>query len=341
MRYSIPRDVVLAQLNHQETEQVPYTVSFEPPVEKRLTEHYGTEAWIYSVEPYVYMAGCFDSWNTMRRIGGRQAVDAYGSLWTLTDDIAHVDVPVLENTPYQTYTYPSLESFYSPQKAKVLQRAFQRHKDSFRVCHIGAGPYELSWRLLGMENALIAMCTDEDMYTDILDHTTELLLQFIDQAAALPVDAIMIGDDWCDQRGVMFGAERWRKLFKPRYAKLYARIHKYGFKTINHVCGSVAPLIGDLIEIGLDVLESVQPEAAGMNPFELKKQYGKQLCFWGGLGCQSSVTFSTPDALRKEIATLRSEMARGGGYILAPAKTINDTVSTDNAVAILEEFTGL
>ena len=95
----------------------------------------------------------------------------------------------------------------------------------------------------------------------------------------------------------------------------------------------------DIIEIGMDVLESVQPEAAGMNPYELKKKWGDKIAFWGGLGSQSTIPLGTPDEIRQEIRRLRSEMSRGGGYILAPAKPLQPGTPTENAVAILETIT--
>jgi len=82
----------------------------------------------------------------------------------------------------------------------------------------------------------------------------------------------------------------------------------------------------------------VQPEAAGMNPYGLKEAWGDKITFWGGLGSQSTIPFGTPDELRKEIRRLRTEMSRGGGYILAPAKPLRPETPTENAVAVVEEF---
>jgi len=166
----------------------------------------------------------------------------------------------------------------------------------------------------------------------------ELLYQFVDKICELPVEAVMVADDWCDQRGPIFGAKRWREIIKPYFKELYALIHKHDKKVINHVCGNVSPLIPDLIEIGLDVLESVQPEPEGMDPLLLKKEYGKDLSFWGGLGYQKAVTFFKPEQLRAEIIRLAEGMSHGGGYILAPAKSLNVSVSTDNLMTILDTF---
>jgi len=86
------------------------------------------------------------------------------------------------------------------------------------------------------------------------------------------------------------------------------------------------------------VLESVQPEAAGMNPYELKRLWGDRLALWGGLGSQSMIPHGTPEQIRDEVRRLRTEMAAGGGYILAPAKPLQPETPTENAVALVEAF---
>jgi uroporphyrinogen decarboxylase len=136
----------------------------------------------------------------------------------------------------------------------------------------------------------------------------------------------------------MIGPERWRRFYKPRYAQIFEAVHEQNKLVIMHCCGSAAAIMGDIVEIGLDVLESVQPEAAGMNPYALKKAWGDKITFWGGLGSQSTIPFGATHEIRQEIGRLRSEMGRGGGYILAPAKPLRQETPTENAVAIVEEF---
>jgi len=190
----------------------------------------------------------------------------------------------------------------------------------------------------GFEATLVDCVAEEDFYCELLDRLTDLCLAVVDECADIPADAIMMGDDWGDQRGVLIGPKRWRRFHKPRYARIFEAIHDQGKLAVLHCCGSVAEIMGDIVEIGLDVLESVQPEAAGMNPYELKQKWGDRITFWGGLGSQSTIPFATPDELRKEIRRLRREMSKGGGYILAPAKPVRIETPTENAVALVEEF---
>ena len=117
---------------------------------------------------------------------------------------------------------------------------------------------------------------------------------------------------------------------------MYAFAHSHGKVTLHHTCGNVVEVIPDAIEIGLDVLESVQPEA--MNPYELKRRFGAELTFWGGLGLQSIVPFGKPSEVRTEVKRLCQEMGRGGGYFLAPVKPLQEDTPTQNAAAVVEAF---
>ena len=200
--------------------------------------------------------------------------------------------------------------------------------------------WETYWGIRGFENALMDCVSEPDFFAELLDHLTDLYLDQLELFADIPADAFMFGDDWGDQRGTMIGPQRWCDFLKPRYARIYEAAHAQGKIAISHCCGSVSDILPDVIEIGLDVLESVQPEAVGMNPYELKKAWGDKITFWGGLGSQSTIPFGSPGEIRSEIQHLKSEMGDGGGYILAPAKSLQPETPTENAVAVLEAFTG-
>lgn len=121
-------------------------------------------------------------------------------------------------------------------------------------------------------------------------------------------------------------------------ARLYVRTYEADKHVLTHCCGSIVEILPDVIEIGLDVYESVQPEAKDNSPYELKRKYGDKLTLWGGLGSQSIIPFGTPDEIRAEVARLCRKMGRGGGYILSPAKGLQPETPTENAVAVVESF---
>ena len=333
-----PRDYVLEQIHHHETSPVPFTLNFEGNVGERLDAHYGTEAWRERLTPYIVSVGAVDSEDS-EPIDEAHTRDAYGSVWRTDRRPKHLEVAAISEPSFEHYTFPGPDRLLKPEQKQEAREKCEQHADSFLVSSIAWGLFERSWVLRGFENAMMDAIAEPDFYEELLDKLTDLYLAFVEYAVDLPVDAIMFGDDWGDQRGVILGPERWRKFIKPRWAKLYDVAHAHGKLVMSHCCGSVAEIMPDIIEIGLDVLESVQPEAAGMNPYELKKKWGDRITFWGGLGSQSTIPFGTPEDIRREVRQLCREMGRGGGYILAPAKGLQPETSTENAVAIVEAFT--
>lgn len=195
-----------------------------------------------------------------------------------------------------------------------------------------------AWALRGFEEALIDAVAHPDFYNELIDKLLYHQLQILERLLDLPVDGILFSDDWGYQRGLLMGAKRWRRFLKPRVARLYARAHEAGKYVLTHCCGSIEEILPDLIEIGLDVYQSVQPEARNNNPYELKRKYGDKLTFWGGLGSQSTIPFGSPDEITSEVARLCHEMGCNGGYILSAAKPIQPGTPVENSAAVVEAF---
>jgi uroporphyrinogen decarboxylase len=328
-----PRDYILEQIRHHETRPVPYTLCWEGDVGERLDRHYGNAAWRGRIQPFIVGTGVVD---TMRKRPTDQpgiTRDLYGSLWRMDQRPFHLARPALAEPSLDGYRWPAPEEFFATGEwlanaKRCVDEAVDRH---FTTAGLGWGLFESSWGIRGFEDTLVDSVAYPEFYEEFLDRLTDQFLAFVDYTCReLPrVDAIMFGDDWGDQR----------QYHKPRWKKIYDRVHGYGKLAITHCCGSIVDIIPDAIEIGLDVLESCQPEAHGMNPYELKKKFGDKLTFWGCLGAQSTVPFGTPDEIRAEVARLVREMGRGGGFILAPAKPMQPETPTANAAAVFESFT--
>ena len=330
------RQIVLDQIQHRETDPVPYTLAFEQDVGLRLDEHFGSDAWRRKIVPYITRIGNVAR-TPQEQIDESHQRDAFGTVWR-TDALPRVVVePGLKAPSFQGYDFPSPEVFLDPALTDAAKQRLADTSDSFTIVNTGLCLWQ-SWYIRGFETTLMDCVTEEAFYDELLERMTELCLAFVEACADIPCDAIMMGDDWGNQRGIMIGPERWRRFYKPRYTRIFKAIHDQGKLAIMHCCGSAADIMADIVEMGLDVLESVQPEAAGMNPYGLKEAWGDKITFWGGLGSQSTIPFGTPDELRKEIRRLRTEMSRGGGYILAPAKPLRPETPTENAVAVVEEF---
>jgi len=330
-----PKEIVLAQIRHEETEKIPYTLAFEPEILSRLNAYYGGDFWQKRLIPYLVDCGSVAKMPT-EKIDAHHFRDAFGTVWR-TDSLPHVVVePGLKKPSFDGYRFPSATEFLNNEVKAETARKVRDYPDSFT--YISCPCLWSCWYLRGFDQTLMDCITEEDFYQELLERMTELTLAHIAFCSDIPAHAIMMGDDWGYQKGVLIGPERWRRFYKPRYARIFQAIHQQEKIAIMHCCGSVAQIMADIVEIGLDVLESVQPEAAGMNPYLLKKEWGDKITFWGGLGSQSTIPFGTPEQIRQEIRHLRKEMTRGGGYILAPAKPLRPETPTENAVAVVEEF---
>ncbi len=331
-----PREIVLEQIHHRETREIPYTLAFEDEVGTRLDRHFGGDAWRSRLIPYIAQCGSV-SRPPRQELDATHYRDAFGTVWR-TDELPPVVVePGLKAPSFQGYAFPSADRFLDSGAKAEVQRRSVASPDSFTIVSTGLCLWQ-SWYVRGFETTLVDCALEEDFYTELLDRLTDLTLALVDACAEVPADAIMMGDDWGDQRGVMIGPERWRRLFKPRYTRIFEAIHDQGKLAIMHCCGSTADIQADIIETGLDLLESVQPEAAGMNPYGLKRAWGDEMAYWGCLGSQHTIPFATSAEVRQEIRRLRREMSNGGGYILAPAKPLRLETPTENAVAVVEEF---
>jgi len=335
MRHT-PRERVLAQINHRETDYVPYTIRFEGDVPERLDVHYGSDVWRNSID------------NAIRRLPGPDPevrpggdpcdTDLYGSTWRVDRRTFHLVGPALKTPSLKGFAFPGMDAIFEPGWDQEVRQAIEQQKDHFLVIGFGTGLFERSWGLRGLENALMDIVTHPDFYEELIERLTDHQLEIVERLLALPVDGILFSDDWGYQQGVLVGAERWRRIFKPRLARLYQRVHEAGKYVLTHCCGSIEEILPDVIEIGLDVYQSVQPEAKNNDPYELKRKYGDRITFWGGLGSQSTIPFGTPDEIRAEVTKLCRQMGRGGGYILAPAKPLQPETPTENAAAVVEAF---
>ena len=331
-----PKERVLAALNHEESDIVPCQIIIEADLEDRLNEHYGGTEWNEKVRNHLGFAA-YPYWARTDMTDDGLMKDEYGSLWDFSRQPFHLtDFPLKEPSigdfDFEAVTQVVLDSL----DIGMAEDTIREKSDRFVFGLFYFGLFERSWMLRGFENVLVDSILNESFYEELLDNILEMQLRLLDKLLELPIDGVYLGDDWGDQRGVILGPDRWRRFIKPRAAKLYERVHASGKLVFSHCCGNVFDIIPDMIEIGLDGLESLQPEV--MDVYEIKRRYGKDLLLWGGLGTQHMLPFGSPQEVRDETRKLITELGRGGGYILAPAKPLMEDIPTENAVAVIEEF---
>ena len=195
------------------------------------------------------------------------------------------------------------------------------------------GVYEQAKAWLGDEAAMVGPYERPGEFGALLDRITEWKCGVYGACVLAGVDIVWIGDDLGTQRSLVMSPPQYREWYRPRHRRIidHLRSLRADVKIAFHCCGHVTPLIGDLIEMGVDILEAVQSEA--MDLAELKRDYGRSICFWGGVGAQSILS-GTPEDVRAGVRQTLEIMAPGGGYIAAPCHTLTPEVPFANVTAL-------
>jgi len=232
----------------------------------------------------------------------------------------------------EQHTWPSPDWFDFSDFAERL-----KPWQDFAVMASGASVFQHPTFLRGFENLHADMAMQPEMAHWILDRFTNFYLEFFDRmltAADGRVDILRTADDLGMQHGLLFSPEMFRTFIKPRIKKLVDMTHNHGVKFLFHSCGAICPLIEDLIEIGVDILDPLQAAAEGMSPQVLKNEYGSRICLHGGICTQHLLPKATPEEVRAEVQRRIDILGAGGGYILAPCHVLQTDVPTENILAM-------
>ncbi|MFH1741967.1 MAG: uroporphyrinogen decarboxylase family protein [bacterium] len=195
--------------------------------------------------------------------------------------------------------------------------------------------------LRGFEQSYIDLVENPAIADAILDNIRNYFLEYnrrVFEHAAPHVDIFMMGDDFGTQNGPIIPLDLWRRFFKPGFKAYIDLAHEYGLTVMHHTCGSVRDLIPDFIECGLDILQSLQPKAAGMDLSDLKREFGRDLCFHGGVDIQELLPRGNPESIRREVKRLMNAGSPGGGFIISTAHNILPDVPLDNVLALYEAY---
>jgi uroporphyrinogen decarboxylase len=212
-------------------------------------------------------------------------------------------------------------------------------KDRFFIgCDVSPCAFEMYWRLRGLEEAILDMAADPDLARTMFGRCAGFARELSRRACAeLPIDWLWCGDDVAGQGAMVMSPAAWRDLIKPFMAELFAEGKSRGLWVAHHCCGALRPIIPDLVEIGLDVLNPVQAGCPGMDPLELKSEFGGSLAFMGGVDTQGLLPFAGAAEVRRATERLIEGMSTGGGgYILAASHTIPPETPDESIFALYE-----
>lgn len=201
--------------------------------------------------------------------------------------------------------------------------------------------FETAWYLTGLEKFLMDLMLEAEYINPLLDKIQEIHTWYGIKMIELGADVLWCGDDFGTQQSQIMDMETFRKYFKPRFKKMFAEFKQANpdIKLAWHSCGAFRPFIPDFIEIGLDIVNPLQPLAAGMEPQALKNDFGNDVIFFGGVCVQDLLPNKSPAEIRSEIQRKSKILGANGGYIVAPAHNIQDDTSIENILAFFEGAT--
>ena len=214
-----------------------------------------------------------------------------------------------------------------------------RFKDDYYIIgDLELTMFEMAWHMVGLEKTMIDMSMGEPYFGVLLDRVMEFTIGVGKRLVELGVDAIWCGDDFGSQNGMLISPAMWRTVFKPRFAELFAELKATNPEVLiaYHSDGAVAPILDDLVEIGMDVFNPVQPNVPGHDPHTLKARLGDRLSFWGAIDQQHLLPHASVAEIERDVAEKIAALGAGGGYLCAPAHIIQADTSIENVEAFIE-----
>lgn len=350
-----PRERVLSALNHEKPDRCPMQVSFTPEFAARLAKamnlgsdklhnpHGGGNT--YELERALGEDLLLTSvgWANSYYQEADEYVDEWGVGWKSAEYTTPygkgrytemAQFPLAEDAAIETYQPPDP---HRPELYHEAEWVLDTFKDEYWIVGVTVTTiFETAWALRGYERLLTDFALNPDLAERILDIPYHYHLTAAKKLTAMGVDMIWTGDDVGAQNKMLISPGMWRKFFKPRMATFIAELKAINpdVKVAYHSDGMIYPIIPDLIEIGLDVLNPVQP--ASMDPARLKMDFGDRLCFWGSIDEQHTLPFGSPADVRSEVLTRLQTLGQNGGLILGPTHHVQLDTPLENFWAMIE-----
>jgi len=342
------RERVRLALDHQETDRIPIAMvcsgineparsEFDAFLRERrgcgVDEYLAALLDIRSVDPWYVgprLAPCTDIWGVRRRpvqfgAGSYDEIEHY----PLAGDLGLDDL--------ERYPWPSVDLFDYEVLPGQIRAA---HADGEHCLLVYNGNiFETSWYMRGFEQMFMDMLLAPDLVHAIMERVTDFYVEHFRRVLSAgrgEIDLIFTADDIGGQNGLLLSLAMWEQFIKPYHVRLNAAIHEYGAGVIYHSDGAVMDAIPGLIDMGIDVLQALQFDAAGMDPARMKDAHGPRLAFEGGVSVQKTLPFGTPERVREEVEGLIATLGKGGGYILGPAHCIQAGTPPENIYAMFE-----
>ncbi len=352
------KERMASALDRKSPDRCPMQISFTPEFAERLAAdmglsekthnpHGGGNTYVLERALGVDMLQTSVGWANCYYAGDDAYTDEWGVSWRsapyetpfgsgrYTEIAGH---PLAEDEAIDSYMPPDPNR---PELYEDARRLLDEYGQEYWICGVTVTTiFETAWALRGLEPLMMDFVLNPDLADRILDIPFLYHLAAAKRLAAMGVDMIWTGDDMGAQHSMLMSPEIWRRFFKPRMARFFAEIKAINpkIKIAYHSDGAIQPIIPELIEIGLDVLNPVQP--ASMDPAALKAEFGDKLCFWGSIDEQHTLPFGSPDDVRREVELRLSTIGAGGGLIIGPTHHVQLDTPLENFYAMVEAVTG-
>ena len=282
-----------------------------------------------------------------REVSDHEFVDEWGVSWRMRPGVAYyeaADCPLRDATvsSLDHYTWPDLAH---PSRFEGLaEEARHLHEDTpYAVVALsGVSPHETIYIMRGLGTWLVDLIADPEFAHALMRKVTDLMLAGVSrhlEKVGPYIDVLIVGDDMGTDSSLMMSPQVYRRMIKPYHAELLAAIkQRTKAKVFFHSDGDIYPLIGDLIDIGVDLLNPVQVSAGDMGDTgRLKRQFGNNISFCGAIDTQTILPYGTPDEVRAEVRNRINDLGPGGGYIVASVHCIQPDVAPENVLAMCAE----
>ena len=229
-----------------------------------------------------------------------------------------------------------------PELYVEAERVIKEYKDEYWIVGVTVTTiFETAWALRGYEKTLMDLALNPDLIEKLFDIPFRYHLTAAKELVEMGVDMIWIGDDVGSQDRMLISPQTWRRFLKPRLATFISTLKSINpdVKVAYHSDGNIYPIIPDLIEIGLDILNPVQPRC--MDPEKLKKEYGDKLCFWGSIDEQYTLPFGTPSEVKREVITRLETLGKNGGLIIGPTHHVQLDTPLENLWDMVNTVQGI
>lgn len=326
-------------LSHEPTDRIPTQVNYTQAMGRRMAAHLDVTFDQLPQALGNHLLRVDLSYRPSHSPDGRIAFDWWGVGFDTLQEGYFVAVhPLADDMDLDSYPWPN------PNAPGLLGQAVhlidEDNGQHFVAPNLGFALFERAWALRGFETFMLDMARDPGFASALLDRVTDIQLVLIQRFLEIGVDGAYFGDDYGAQTNLLFSPKMWRALIKPRLARLFAPFQDARLPVILHSDGQIAPLLPELVEIGVTAINPVQPEV--IDHAWLKRTFGDKLACYGGISTQTVLPSGSPQDVRQAVSDCVAVLAQDGtGLILAPSHRLMTDVPLENVDALLAAMAAL